>query len=207
MADISKKLAVSDSSNAPELSLSKQKQHIRVQALARRDALPCDMRAQYSDSIAAHFKECHIKQGGVVSAFLPIRSEVDLKPVISRLWTRKAKVCLPYILSKTEIEFREFVMGTKLVGNGFGTLAPDDTSPVLQPDVMLVPLSAYDLKGGRIGYGGGYYDRVIEKLKAQGKAQTLIGVAFSTQEVEKVPMGDHDVALDFILTERGLHEF
>lgn len=202
---------MSDLSKIPDPSkvsdLSKLKEQIRSEALSRRDALSVEMRTQYSDEIAEHFKDCHIAPNGIVSAFLPIRSEVDLKPIISRLWTRKADVCLPYILSKTEIEFREFLVATKLVGNGFGTLAPDDASQVRQPDVMLVPLSAFDAMGGRIGYGGGFYDRAIEKLKAQGKAQTLIGVAFSTQEVDLVPTGPHDVPLDFILTERGLREF
>ena len=196
MVDISKVADVSD-----------LKQKIRSEVLARRDALSVEIRTKFSQEIAEHFKDCHVEPDGIVSAFLPIRSEVDLKPVISRLWTRKNRVCLPYILSKTEIEFREFMAGTKLVGNGFGTLAPDDASSVLLPDVMLVPLSVFDQNGGRIGYGGGFYDRAIEKLKGLGKAQTLIGVAFSTQEVDEVPTDDHDVPLDFILTERGLREF
>lgn len=189
------------------MDLAELKQQIRQDVLAKRDALPEATRQQFSLKIAKYFSQLDIKPDDVVSMFLPIRSEVDLKPIASQLWLGKNKVCLPFMMSRTEIEFREFTMTTRLIDNGFGTVAPDDASSGMYPDVLLVPLSAYDLKGNRMGYGAGYYDRAIEKLKGLNKAQTLVGVAFSAQEHEDVPVGTHDVPLDYILTENGLHSF
>lgn len=189
------------------MDLAELKQQIRREILAKRDALPDATREEYSLKIAQYFSQLDIKLDDVVSIFLPIRSEIDLKPVASQLWLQKNKVCLPFMLSKTEIEFRQFTMTTKLVDNGFGTVAPDDLSSVMHPDVLLVPLSVYDLKGNRMGYGAGYYDRAIEMLKDRNKARKLIGVAFSVQEHENVPVGPHDVPLDYILNENGLHSF
>lgn len=189
------------------MGLAELKQQIRQDVLAKRDSLPEATRKQYSLKIAQYFSQLDIKLDDAVSIFLPIRSEVDLKPIASQLWVQRNKVCLPFMMSRTEIEFREFTTTTRLVDNGFGTVAPDDLSPVMYPDVLLLPLSAYDLKGNRMGYGAGYYDRAIEKLKRHNKAQKLVGVAFCVQEHENVPVGPHDVPLDYILNENGLHSF
>lgn len=108
------------------------------------------------------------------------------------------------MMDKENIEFRKYDENTELVDNGFGTLAPSKASEVVDPDVMLIPLSAYDETGGRIGYGAGFYDRAIAKLLGNDKTPLLIGVAFACQQVDVVPCEDHDIPLDMILTENGL---
>jgi 5-formyltetrahydrofolate cyclo-ligase len=94
-----------------------------------------------------------------------------------------------------------------LVSTGFGTVGPGADAAVLDPDIMLVPLSAFDRTGHRIGYGAGYYDRAIERLWQKGLDPQLIGIAFDCQEVPSVPAEPHDVRLDAILTESGYSVF
>tara|TARA_R110002126_G_scaffold164865_11_gene312736 strand:- start:5845 stop:6420 length:576 start_codon:yes stop_codon:yes gene_type:complete len=180
------------------------KKDVRTAALARRDALDVGTRGVHSSDIKTHFSELELEPDTIISAFLPIRSEVDLRPLIADLLAMGMKVCLPFMLDGQTIEFRQYSSDTQLVDNGFGTLAPEDGSAVLEPSLMLIPLSAYDASGGRIGYGAGFYDRAIDQLFKQDKNPLLIGVAFSVQQVDQVPVEDHDVPLDMVLTEHGL---
>ena len=180
------------------------KTDIRKQALARRDRLSAAERLEFSDQIKKSFFELDIAPNVITSAFLPIKSEVDLQALIKELWAQQRDVCLPFMLDKENIEFRAYTEKTELVDNGFGTVAPSAASQTVDPDVMLVPLSAFDETGGRIGYGAGFYDRAIAKLLDADKTPLLIGVAFSCQQVDQVPCEDHDIPLDMILTEDGL---
>jgi 5-formyltetrahydrofolate cyclo-ligase len=90
---------------------------------------------------------------------------------------------------------------------GFGTYGPGPEAEELSPALMLVPLAAFDGRGHRIGYGAGYYDRAIDRLRRDGHAPHLTGIAFDCQEVERVPDQPHDVILPQILTESGLRRF
>ncbi|WP_244487634.1 MULTISPECIES: 5-formyltetrahydrofolate cyclo-ligase [unclassified Aureimonas] len=177
---------------------------VRAAALARRDALGDEARIEASLTVAGLLGEAlDFDPGTIVSGFLPIRSEIDLRPLMARLADRGARLCVPAIVGG-ELEFRQLVRGEPLVPQGFGTLAPGEGAAVLDPQLMLVPLSAFDRRCHRIGYGRGYYDRAIEAIRRRGGAPRLVGVAFAAQEVETVPTEDHDVALDMIATEAGL---
>ncbi|MEP3197954.1 MAG: 5-formyltetrahydrofolate cyclo-ligase [Lentilitoribacter sp.] len=180
------------------------KTQIRNMALSLRNGLTDAERVQFSKQIKSFFFELDIAPNVITSAFLPIKTEVDLNELIHELWSQQRSVCLPYMLDKENIEFREYNKTTELIDNGFGTLAPSGASEVVDPDVMLVPLSAFDETGGRIGYGAGFYDRAIAKLLDNDKTPLLIGVAFACQQVDRVPCEDHDIPLDMILTENGL---
>jgi 5-formyltetrahydrofolate cyclo-ligase len=136
-----------------------------------------------------------------------MRSEVDVRPVLFALREKGARLCLPAVLDKVTIVFRELVRGTTLVDTGFGTAGPGVEAAVLDPQVMLIPLAAFDGRGHRIGYGAGYYDRAIARLTERGIAPRLIGVAFNCQQVAEVPDEPHDVVLPEILTESGLRRF
>ncbi|KRB51956.1 5-formyltetrahydrofolate cyclo-ligase [Rhizobium sp. Root708] len=184
------------------------KAEMRSGRLALRDAIPEETRIEMSLAMAEHAGEAvAFEPGTVVSGFLPIRSEADIRPLLARFQARGAKLCAPAILDKQTIVFRELVRGVPLVSTGFGTSGPPDDAAVLDPDIMLVPLSAFDDRGHRIGYGAGYYDRAIERLKQKGLHPKLIGIAFDCQEVAHVPDESHDVSLDAILTESGLRFF
>jgi 5-formyltetrahydrofolate cyclo-ligase len=184
------------------------KRQFRNEALARRDALDPFWRVEASLEMAETAEE-HIDfvPGAIVSGFWPIRSEVDVRPLMFALREKGARLCLPAILDKTTIIFRELVRGAALVETGFGTAGPGEDAPVLDPSIMLVPLAAFDRRGHRIGYGAGHYDRAIARLTENGHAPRLIGVAFNCQEVPEVPDEGHDVIIPEIITESGLRRF
>ena len=184
------------------------KRHLRKEALARRDALDPFWRVEVALEMAETAEE-HIDfvPGQVVSGFWPMRSEVDVRPLMFALREKGARLCLPAIINKTTIVFRELVRGAALVEMGFGTAGPSEEAPLLDPSIMLIPLAAFDKRGHRIGYGAGYYDRAIARLTQNGKAPRLVGIAFNCQEVAEVPDEAHDVILPEIITESGLRRF
>lgn len=182
------------------------KAQYRNERLAARDAIPTDERIEKGLAVATHGGDAiDVQPGTIVSGFLPIRSEVDIRPLMARLRERGARLCVPVILDRSTIVFRELVAGAALVPSGFGTSGPGPDAAVLDPEVMLVPLSAFDGAGHRIGYGAGHYDRAIDRLHQKGLNPRLIGIAFDCQEVPSVPAEPHDVRLDAILTESGLN--
>lgn len=183
------------------------KKQLRAEALARRDALDLEWRIEQSIAMAEVVEKLDVDGDTIVSGFWPMRSEVDIRPAMFALREKGARLCLPAILDKTTIVFRELVRGAELIGMGFGTFGPGPDAEELEPDLMLVPLAAFDRRGHRIGYGAGYYDRALARLKDMGKAQRLIGIAFECQQVELVPDQPHDVRLPEILTENGLSRF
>lgn len=185
-------------------SLAELKKSLRAAALGRRDALDPQWRIEASLRIAEAGAALGVGPGEVVSGFWPIRSEVDVRPLMAALAECGARLALPAILDRETIVFRELVRGAPLVDMGFGTAGPGPEATVLEPDLMLVPLAAFDARGHRIGYGGGYYDRAIERLRAAGRAPRLAGVAFDCQQVERVPDEPHDIVLSEMLTESGL---
>jgi 5-formyltetrahydrofolate cyclo-ligase len=183
------------------------KKALREEALARRDGLDPQWRIEASLRMAEAADRLGVEPGMVVSGFWPMRSEVDVRPLMFALRERGARLCLPAILDKETIVFRELVRDGKMVDMGFGTFGPGPDAAELDPDLMLIPLAAFDDRGHRIGYGAGYYDRAIDRLQAKGHAPRLVAIAFDCQEVERVPDQDHDVQLPEILTESGLRPF
>jgi 5-formyltetrahydrofolate cyclo-ligase len=180
---------------------------LRQMALARRDALPLELRIDRAWLMAGYTAEIQFDPGTIVSGFLPIRSEIDARPIMADLRKRGVQLCLPAVISKTEIVFRAFDRQTELVPAGFGTLAPPKEAAILDPQILLVPLSAFDARGHRIGYGAGHYDRAIAKLMDKGITPRLIGLGFDCQRVDHIPDEAHDVPLEAIMTETGLHSF
>jgi len=188
----------------PNITPKDIKQALRAEALARRDALDPQWRIEASLAIAEAAADIEVEPGAIISGFWPMRSEVDVRPLMFALADRGARLALPAILDRTTIVFRELVRGAEMVAMGFGTYGPGPEARLLEPRLMLVPLAAFDGRGHRIGYGGGYYDRAIEALRAAGHAPRLIGVAFDCQRVERVPDEPHDIVLPEIVTESGL---
>ncbi len=184
------------------------KKQLRREALARRDALDGFWRIEASLEMAETARDLiPVEPGVIVSGFWPMRSEVDVRPLMFALREKGARLCLPAILDKTTMVFRELARGAALVDMGFGTVGPHEEAETLDPAIMLVPLAAFDARGHRIGYGAGYYDRAIERLTDNGHAPRLIGIAFDCQQVELVPDEPHDVVIPEILTESGLRRF
>lgn len=189
-------------------TISLDKKALRRAALGRRDALDAQWRIEASLAMAETARRAiAVDPGSIVSGFWPIRSEVDVRPTMFALMEAGARLCLPAIVDRETIVFRELVRGAPLVDMGFGTAGPGEEAAVLDPQVMLVPLAAFDARGHRIGYGAGFYDRAIARLGERGLLPRLVGVAFDCQEVELVPDEAHDVVIPEILTESGLRRF
>ena len=176
-----------------------RKAALRSAALARRDGLPADVRGQASVAVADRVLAILAarRPAGPVAGFWPIRSEIDPRPTLERLANLDIRLCLPTV-SADGLQFRLWRPGDPLRAAGFGLSEPLPEAATCTPDVMLVPLAAFDRRGHRIGYGAGHYDRAIARLRPP----LTLGLAFSVQEVETVPDEPHDRALDWVVTER-----
>ena len=139
-----------------------------------------------------------------VAGYWPMRDEIDLRPLLLALADTGRDVALPAVTAPGEaLEFRCWRPGAALVAGPFGTAHPGPEARAVEPDVVLVPLLAYDHRHHRLGYGAGFYDRTLAGLRARKKV-LAIGVAYSAQRVAEVPVDSWDEALDLVLTEHGV---
>ena len=181
------------------------KADLRKLALARRSALtPGDHRA-LSEIAAGHMAGL-IRPNDTVALFLPIRGEIDTGPVFPTVHRKGGRILLPAIVGG-EINFRFYEDGDRLADGRFGTRQPAETAEVGTPDLIVAPLAAFDDKGNRIGYGGGYYDGATARLDRTGHRFRYCGFAFSCQRVDMIPSEPHDRRLDAVVSEDGVTWF
>jgi 5-formyltetrahydrofolate cyclo-ligase len=189
------------------MSPTPSKADLRTAALARRDASSDEQRAAAAQAIAKRGLPIEIKPGAVVAGYSPIRSEIDPTPLMKNLAAQGARLALPAVMARGKsLAFRAWSVGDRVMLGPLGILEPSPAAAELVPDIMLVPLAAFDRAGHRIGYGAGHYDVTLAHLR---KVKTIIaiGVAFAVQEIKAVPMQPHDVALDYVLTEKHAFDF
>ena len=178
-----------------------------VKAAARRAAF--EARAGADPALAGAANRALVEAvraapGRVVSAFWPIRAEIDIRPALNDL-AATHDLCLPVVVAKGRpLVFRRWRPGDPLDEERFGTFVPRATE-VLTPEILIVPLAAFDARGFRLGYGGGFYDRTLAGLRAAGGRVTAIGVAYEAQRVPVVPVEATDEPLDLVVTEAGPH--
>jgi 5-formyltetrahydrofolate cyclo-ligase len=190
-----------------DIPASSSKASLRAAALARRDALSVEHRIAAAQAIAARGLPFEIKPGTVVAGYSPIRSEIDPTPWMRKLAARGAQLALPVIVTRGQaLQFRVWSPGDQLVRGPLGILEPSLEATEVIPDILLVPLAAFDRAGHRIGYGAGHYDRTLEALRALRKI-TAIGVGFTAQEISGVAAAAHDARLDLVLTEDETIDF
>jgi 5-formyltetrahydrofolate cyclo-ligase len=183
-------------------TVSELKSILRNDALMRRDAIPAAERAQAAEAIAVRAFPLAIKPGVIVSGFMPLKTEINPLPLMRKLAAAGAQLALPCIAGRGKpLIMRAFAFGDELASGQWGIREPKPDAPEAAPDIMLVPLLAFDRVGHRIGYGAGYYDMTIAKLRAL-KPVTAIGIAFAAQEIPSVPVTPRDARLDLVLTER-----
>ena len=181
-------------------ALEGRKAEARARAAARRDAL--EGRGAAGPALRERvLGAIPVPEGAVVSAYWPMRSEIDPRPLMAALHARGHGIGLPVMLGAGQpLIFRSWEPGLALVPGGYGTEVPGPERPELRPEVLLVPLLAFDRAGYRLGYGGGFYDRTLARLRAAGPA-LAVGLAHAGQEVAEVPRDAHDQRLDWIATE------
>jgi 5-formyltetrahydrofolate cyclo-ligase len=183
-------------------SLLATKAGLRAAALARRDALAPDLRAAAAEAIAARPLPVAVSRGTIVSGFMPIRSEINPLPLLRRFAEAGASLALPAIAGREKpLRFHAWSFGEKLARGQWGIREPEPDAPEVAPDIVLVPLAAFDRRGYRIGYGAGYYDKSLAALRS-AKPVVAIGIAYAAQEIAEVPALPHDARLDLVLTER-----
>ena len=184
--------------------LDNLKDDFRRGALAQRDALSVAARVDAAKIIAAAPLPVELPPGTIVAGYSPINSELDPFPLMRALADKGTTLALPVIIARNHaLIFREWQPDEGLVRGPYGIFQPSSDADDVDPDIVLVPLAAFDRAGHRIGYGRGYYDRTLENLRRVKKV-TVIGVAFAVQEIETVPRLPHDEQLDCVLTEREL---
>ena len=143
-------------------------------------------------------------QGGLVLAgYMAMRTEID---PMAAMAAHRGAVCVPVIAGAGQaLRFREWSPGCAMVIGQFGAKVPEEGAWV-EPQVLIVPLLAFDARGYRLGYGGGFYDRTLQGLRARGRV-TAVGFAFAAQEVDAVPVDAYDQRLDAVVTEREVRVF
>ena len=147
------------------------------------------------------------KAGKKITGYLPVRGEIDSCPLLKALHQRGYTLALPATIEADmpEMEFRFWAPDTPLTDGAFDIPVPPAGNGILEePDILLVPLLAFDRDGFRLGYGGGYYDRALEKMRAKNLHMLAFGLAFGEQEIDAVPRESHDQPLDAILTPNGI---
>ena len=168
------------------------RQRSRTRALANTADLAAD---NFLESIA-------VEPPCVVSGYWPIQGEMDPRPLLIRLSRRGCRCALPVIVERARpLIFREWRPGDALVNGPFGTSEPSPSAAQIIPNSLVVPLLAFDNRGYRLGYGGGYYDRTLGSLRRTSWKCMAVGFAYATQEVETVPVSDTDEHLDWVVHE------
>jgi 5-formyltetrahydrofolate cyclo-ligase len=181
-----------------------RKERIRREALARRDAMSPEVRQAAAEAIAAREFPLTITPGIIVSGFMALKSEINPLPLMQKLAGQGARLALPAVAGRGEpLILRAWEPGAPLERGQWGIREPTADGAEVEPDILLVPLLAFDHAGHRIGYGAGYYDLTIARLRAR-KAVMAVGVAFAIQEVPTVPATARDARLDLVLTEREM---
>jgi 5-formyltetrahydrofolate cyclo-ligase len=185
-------------------ALGDAKRAARAAALAAREAVHRDG-AGSARLAAGHALEeiARLRDVGCVSAYLPVRNEIDPRPVMLSLFGLGYRVCVPIIEGRGRpLRFREWTPGTELVAGPYNVPMPA-RGDWLEPGALLVPLVAYDDRAFRLGYGGGFYDRTIHDLRERARVQAL-GFAYAAQRIAEVPHEPTDAPLDAIVTEMGV---
>lgn len=172
----------------------------RAEAFARRAEAFAAGQGQAAEILADYLSP---HRGKALSGYMPMRSEIDPLPAMA---VHQGPVGVPVILAKaTPLRFREWSPGCRLVEGAFRAMIPEEGAWI-EPEVMIVPLLAWDARGYRLGYGGGFYDRTLELLRARGPV-LAVGFAFAAQEVAAVPIDAFDQRLDAVVTEKGVTVF
>lgn len=183
------------------------KQAMRRRLLAARKAHHAQHAAQAADALLAQLPHLDIPPTHHIALYLPMGSEIDVLPLLERLHESGHRLCLPVCLADNQpVLFRAYAPGDRLQPDAMNIDAPIETAEEIQPDIIMLPLLGFDRQGGRLGRGGGYYDRTLAAIRAQRTVRAW-GIAYDMQMVDKCPVEPHDQTLDAVLTDKAAYRF
>ncbi|WP_299980521.1 5-formyltetrahydrofolate cyclo-ligase [uncultured Pseudoteredinibacter sp.] len=189
---------------ADKTTLRKQlRQHLRQQ----RQSLSAQQQQAAAEKLSLHFAQLpELAESQNIAAYLASDGELDLSPCIELIWGQGKQCYLPRVTSASQMEFRGYRQDSELQNNRYGIAEPSNKAILISPeqlDLVLLPLVGFSRDGGRLGMGGGFYDRAFAFKAHSLSKPTLIGVAHSLQEVEQLPIESWDIPLSAIITEQG----
>ena len=149
-------------------------------------------------------KKHFYKKKIIIAGYYPSNYEVDILNFLYKASKKKFRIALPVIKSSNKMSFKSWVYKEPLYVNKFGILEPKNSKKKIIPDLIMVPLVAFDNHLNRIGYGKGYYDRSLKKIRKINKNAITLGIAYSFQKCTQIPVNDNDFRLDYIITEKGI---
>ncbi|CCG40048.1 5-formyltetrahydrofolate cyclo-ligase [Magnetospirillum molischianum] len=180
------------------------KQTLRREALQLRRGESARLGVAASLALAARADALEVGPQTIVGGYWPLPGEVDPRPLMATLAARGASLALPMVTAPdAPLIFRAWCPGDPLESGPHGTFHPAAAAPLLSPTLVLVPLLAFDAKGFRLGFGGGYYDRTLDALR-RGGGVVAAGLAFAAQQSPALPSEPWDQPLDMVFTEEGL---
>ena len=182
------------------------KKALREAAIAARAAAFDRHGPEAGRRLAAHGLDfLSLRPGAIVSGFAAIRDEINPAALMAWLHAEGFRLALPVMTGKRQhLTMRAFAPGDALASAAWGIAEPLDDKPEVEPDVVLTPLLAFDAAGNRLGYGGGFYDRTLARLRSR-KPIVAVGVAYDEQRVDAAPTESYDERLDWVLTPSGPH--
>ena len=180
------------------------KAEARRAARKRRKSAAFDPERAAGDAMRVFLESVEHSGADTVALYCAIQSELDPRPLVEALWDKGVTTCFPVVIAPdTPLQFREATRSTAFISGAFGAAIPDEAAATVTPTLIIAPLLSFDIKLFRLGYGGGFYDRTLELLRAKSPTRAY-GYAYAAQQVDAVPIESTDERLDGIITEAGL---
>jgi 5-formyltetrahydrofolate cyclo-ligase len=187
------------------MSITIKKTDLRLKMYGLREKIDLFSGKQAGQNLIDVFEQnFDFSPSSIIASYWPIGSELDTRPLLEYLH-RSGYVCALPCVEPQGIIFKKWRPDVPMI-QGYAGIFEPQSAEILSPDILLIPLLAFDLKGQRLGYGKGHYDRYLETLRGK-KSIIAIGVAFEDQKIETVPIKEHDQYLDFVLTEQSVYKF
>ena len=191
------------------MSLAENKRLLRRTALKKRNEIVSKASSKSGELLAGHIVQLvkTFPHAYTVSGYLSIGNEIETLPSLNALAVAGYQTCLPVVLEMGgPLGFRAWTDGDLLERGPLKTRHPIPDAPDIIPDILLVPLLAYDLRGYRLGWGGGFYDRTLGAYQTEGRPVIAIGIGYDNQKIDQVPFDAFDMVMDWVVTEKKIIE-